>query len=118
MHLAAGADLDSLGMPLAATCTDGVQNGNETGVDCGGPCSPAKKCGVGAGCSAATDCSTGYCAASSLTCADGECEVLAADSAVCWDQGGAASLLCGSIHGRVPDVLMMSAGRIQVHSHA
>jgi hypothetical protein len=24
----------------AATCTDGTQNGNETGVDCGGSCSP------------------------------------------------------------------------------
>ncbi len=33
-----------------ATCSDGIQNGNETGVDCGGPdCSPcmAETCGAG-----------------------------------------------------------------------
>ena len=28
------------GTPSGATCTDGVQNGNETGVDCGGSCPP------------------------------------------------------------------------------
>lgn len=27
-----------------ATCTDGVQNGNETGVDCGGDCAPCPTC--------------------------------------------------------------------------
>ena len=29
-----------LGGPPAPTCTDGIQNGNETGVDCGGDCDP------------------------------------------------------------------------------
>jgi len=29
------------GTPPAPTCTDGIQNGNETGVDCGGPDCPA-----------------------------------------------------------------------------
>jgi hypothetical protein len=29
-----------LGGPPAPTCTDGIQNGNETGVDCGGTCAP------------------------------------------------------------------------------
>lgn len=26
--------------PVTATCTDGIKNGNETGIDCGGDCSP------------------------------------------------------------------------------
>ncbi|WP_372916780.1 hypothetical protein [Salegentibacter sp.] len=34
--------------PLA-TCTDGIQNGNETGVDCGGPCAPCEGDGDGDG---------------------------------------------------------------------
>lgn len=34
------------GNPPAPTCNDGVQNGNETGVDCGGSCGP---CGGGGG---------------------------------------------------------------------
>ncbi len=29
------------------TCTDGVQNGNETGVDCGGDCAPCPTCDDG-----------------------------------------------------------------------
>ncbi len=42
--------LNSGGCGAAAepTCFDGVQNGNETGVDCGGDCDP---CGSGATCS-------------------------------------------------------------------
>ncbi len=27
-------------LPAVATCTDGIQNGDETGVDCGGTCTP------------------------------------------------------------------------------
>ncbi len=42
------------GICQAATCTDGVQNGNETDVDCGGgtcpPCNPGQKCDVGGDC--------------------------------------------------------------------
>ncbi len=33
--------------PVAPTCNDGIQNGNETGVDCGGSCTP---CNTGGGC--------------------------------------------------------------------
>lgn len=40
-------------------CDDGMKNGGETGVDCGGPC--AAKCGVGQGCSSAADCDRGVC---------------------------------------------------------
>ncbi|HMQ46661.1 MAG TPA: zinc-dependent metalloprotease [Saprospiraceae bacterium] len=35
-------------VPPPATCTDGIQNGNETGVDCGGPdCLPCTSCNDG-----------------------------------------------------------------------
>jgi hypothetical protein len=42
----------------APTCSDGVRNGGEIGVDCAGPC-PA--CGFGTACVADADCATGYC---------------------------------------------------------
>jgi len=36
-----GSCLNACGPPPPPTCTDGIQNGNETGVDCGGPDCPA-----------------------------------------------------------------------------
>lgn len=41
----------------AATCPDGVMNGTETGLDCGGGC--ATKCGAGAACVSDLDCVAG-----------------------------------------------------------
>lgn len=39
------------------SCTDQIQNGSETGVDCGGPvCGP---CGAGSGCQSNSDCAAG-----------------------------------------------------------
>jgi hypothetical protein len=38
----------------APSCADGVRNGDETGVDCGGSC--AKRCGPGQGCQVGEDC--------------------------------------------------------------
>lgn len=43
----------------AATCTDGVLNGNETGKDCGGSC--AADCPLGDGCVGDADCVSGAC---------------------------------------------------------
>jgi hypothetical protein len=43
----------------AATCTDGVANGTETDIDCGGGACPT--CGPGQRCSMASDCSGGGC---------------------------------------------------------
>ncbi|MEK6968358.1 MAG: hypothetical protein AABX51_07045 [Nanoarchaeota archaeon] len=43
----------------AASCSNGIKDGSETGVDCGGTC--ANKCGVGAGCSGASDCQSNVC---------------------------------------------------------
>lgn len=63
-----------IGNPLQcqmATCSDGVENGGETDIDCGGPC--AKKCGPGAGCLGNGDCAGGLCTGMmcAATCTDG-----------------------------------------------
>jgi len=41
-----------------STCTDGIQNQDETDVDCGGQCAP---CAVGLGCGGDDDCDSGAC---------------------------------------------------------
>jgi hypothetical protein len=54
------------------TCSDGLQNGGEPAVDCGGPCAP---CSNGQTCGVAADCQTGVCLAGicqSATCSDGQ----------------------------------------------
>jgi len=52
------------GMCGVPSCGDGVKNGNEPSVDCGGDCE--LQCPLGAACSAADDCESG-------TCNDHEC---------------------------------------------
>ncbi|HJZ87197.1 MAG TPA: hypothetical protein VKN99_18615 [Polyangia bacterium] len=42
----------------AASCRDGIRNGTETDIDCGGTCPP---CADLKACAAATDCSSGVC---------------------------------------------------------
>jgi hypothetical protein len=51
---------------VATHCSDAIKNGDETGVDCGGP--TCGQCPVGQGCSAVADCSSGYCNSSSHLC--------------------------------------------------
>ncbi len=48
---------------VCASCIDGVQDANETGLDCGGlQCDAAgKTCAVGLGCSVGADCASGFC---------------------------------------------------------
>jgi hypothetical protein len=64
-----GTDCDNLvceqGLCAAATCSDGVQNGKESDVDCGGPCS---KCGKGRKCSVDADCDSDFCHLKSAAC--------------------------------------------------
>ena len=43
---------------ILPSCTDVLQNGQETDVDCGGPC---PVCGDGKKCSAGKDCASGIC---------------------------------------------------------
>jgi hypothetical protein len=52
----------------AATCTDGIKNGSETDVDCGGSCTT--KCANGRGCSINADCQGN-------NCVTGTCQALA-----------------------------------------
>ncbi len=56
------------------SCTDGVKNGTESAVDCGGPtcplCALGKTCIAGSDCASAT-CSVGLCAAPPAICTDG-----------------------------------------------
>lgn len=47
------------GQCVAAGCADGLLNGDETGVDCGG--STCLPCAVDQGCDAPTDCGSGFC---------------------------------------------------------
>jgi hypothetical protein len=59
--------------PPAPTCTDGIKNGNETGVDCGGPdCSACPTCsdGIQNGNETGVDCGGPDCNACP-TCSDG-----------------------------------------------
>ena len=55
----------------APTCSDGIKNGAETGVDCGGSC-PA--CANGQTCAARTDCASARCASGTCqACVTGDC---------------------------------------------
>jgi hypothetical protein len=57
--------------PSTATCTDGVRNGTETDIDCGGPTCP--RCAAGKKCQGAGDCVGGTCLnqVCQPTCSDG-----------------------------------------------
>ncbi|PCC67870.1 hypothetical protein SAMN02745121_07906 [Nannocystis exedens] len=48
----------------APACDDGLQNGGESAVDCGGDCAP---CGLGRGCVDDVDCESGECQANQCT---------------------------------------------------
>ncbi|MEZ4338106.1 MAG: fibrinogen-like YCDxxxxGGGW domain-containing protein [Sandaracinaceae bacterium] len=56
---------------VAASCTDGVLNGSETGTDCGGPDCAA--CPDGDPCATGSDCASGVCDGTTLTCAAPTC---------------------------------------------
>ncbi len=68
---------DTDGSPECITpesCDDGIQNQDETDIDCGGTCSP---CPVGAQCSQDTDCDSGV-------CSNGTCKACRVGSFRCW----------------------------------
>ncbi len=79
-------------VPPPPGCTDGVQNGTETGVDCGGDTCPA--CPSGGQCTAPEDCASGICVAGVChdpTCTDGIEDGTESDV----DCGGGACAVCG-----------------------
>jgi hypothetical protein len=51
---------------LGASCTNGVQDGSETGVDCGGPDCGA--CPDGSACGTGGDCRSGVCGSAAVCC--------------------------------------------------
>jgi hypothetical protein len=51
-------------------CADGVRDGDETDVDCGGGC---PGCGLGSGCQLDSDCASEACDASTFVCAADHC---------------------------------------------
>jgi hypothetical protein len=53
---------------VTATCTDGIRNGTETGIDCGGAVCVAqgRRCANGLGCAAGTDCTSTFCDATNV----------------------------------------------------
>ena len=106
--------------PAAPTCMDGIQNGNESDIDCGGPCTPCAdgKCHDNSDC-ASNACELGRCKASCIdgvrngtetdvdcggncnACADGQhCSVDTDCSIVCVS-GICASKLCVPIDNGV-----------------
>ena len=68
---------------LNPVCTDLIRNGDETGIDCGGACSP---CPVGERCNSSSDCDQG-------TCEDGRCAPLPCGNGV--QDGAETDVDCG-----------------------
>jgi hypothetical protein len=118
-----GADCASLVCAMnrcsTAQCTDGVKNGAETGVDCGGGTCPG--CPAGGPCSVAGDCQSQSCAGGVCqpTCTDGVKDGAETDvdcgggacptcptSKICDVGGDCASGSCTM--GRCADVLVLS----------
>ena len=94
----ASADSSSGG---PATCMDGVQNGDETDIDCGGSCDAA--CGDGQGCGGNDDCMSGVCLP------DGTCAPPACDDMV--QNGDETDVDCGGpVCDPCPDGNMCNEG--------
>ncbi|APR88638.1 Multiple EGF-like-domain protein 3 precursor [Minicystis rosea] len=78
-----------LGVCSVASCVDGIKNGTETDVDCGGPCVP---CSAGNACQIGSDCGTGVCidgacaqcqTATDCPGADTECRTRTCTAGIC-----------------------------------
>ena len=67
---ATSPDADA-GVDAGPSCSDGMKNGDETAVDCGGSCVPEKRCPINEACAIDDDCTTANCAAQ--TCATAPC---------------------------------------------
>ncbi len=85
-------------LPAAPTCVDGVKNGTESDVDCGGAtcpkCANGKTCGAGGDC-LSSNCMGGVCAPPAPTCVDGVKNGTESDV----DCGGAACPKC--VNGKI-----------------
>lgn len=92
------SDVDlSVGDDLAGSdspeCHDGVQNGSETDVDCGGGTCP--KCSNGTTCKSGNDCVSMFCNKDSLKCVDSQCKDGFKDNGESdIDCGGGSTTMC------------------------
>jgi hypothetical protein len=57
---------------VASQCDDGIKNGTEADVDCGGVC--ATKCEVGLACGVGFDCASSFCNGTTHLCVASQCE--------------------------------------------
>ncbi|GBG24727.1 Hypothetical Protein FCC1311_009452 [Hondaea fermentalgiana] len=66
---------------VCVSCSNGIQDGDETGIDCGGKVCQ-RRCAVGEGCRQQYDCRTQRCTSncSAGVCGDGVCESLFSES--------------------------------------
>jgi hypothetical protein len=76
---------------VSPSCDDGLQNGAETDVDCGGPDCPG--CDEGGSCGVDDDCASGACEAGACAPADG-CDATDCASSDGWVDDGAAYACC------------------------
>jgi hypothetical protein len=75
------------------TCSDGIKNGSETGVDCGGPDCP--RCPTGQGCASRSDCASAVCTAGTCgTCTPGEFCTATQECFCVGPNAGVASPVC------------------------
>jgi len=99
-----GVDSNVVSTTYAETCIDGLQNQDETGVDCGGVC---PGCGAGGGCIVPADCVSEVCTGNTCqapTCVDGvenqnETDVDCGGVCPGCDDGGACMLGADCVSG-------------------
>lgn len=93
------------GICTATSCNDGVQNGDEADVDCGGI--ECAGCPEGTPCSEGTDCDSGMC--TNGACAPGYCGDGTVNAGEACDAGGQPSTECN------PDCTLTSCGDGEVN---
>ena len=97
-------------------CNDGVKDGTETDVDCGGSATTcATRCAQGKKCAAGSDCQSGFCAdgvCCNVACTGSTCQACSAAA-----KGQGADGLCGAVflgqdpHGDCPMEAASTCGR-------
>lgn len=83
--------------PPGPTCSDGIRNGDETGIDCGGSCPP---CAVGQACTKRADCASALCVdgvCTACTFGPDNCGVNGATACFCRDNDDATGMQCREI---------------------
>jgi hypothetical protein len=97
--------------PPAPTCNDGIKNGSETDIDCGGSCA---RCARGQGCATPNDCASAFCGSGTCqtcTTAWASCGGDANGPCRCRPPKSGAAVVCTKGFGlSVDDCLMCQPG--------